>query len=157
MACISLGTIDKSLIVILVGCVFCFLNRLLSKIKVGAILFQSPILTNIYIAMSRFITVIPFIILTIKTKKKITNIDIENFPYLFPCEQSDAIQLYGTLGCIGLVFLPALIELIPALLTKVAAGASGFILSNLEKVAEQLNVTKDALLNILRGGALNKA
>ena len=63
MACISLGTIDKSLIVILVGCVFCFLNRLLSKIKVGAILFQSPILTNIYIAMSRFITVIPFIIL----------------------------------------------------------------------------------------------
>ena len=78
MACISLGTIDKSLIVILVGCVFCFLNRLLSKIKVGAILFQSPILTNIYIAMSRFITVIPFIILTIKTKKKITNVDIEN-------------------------------------------------------------------------------
>ena len=75
MACISLGTIDKSLIVILVGCVFCFLNRLLSKIKVGSILFQSPILTNIYIAMSRFITVIPFIILTIKTKKKTTNVD----------------------------------------------------------------------------------
>ena len=78
MACISLGTIDKSLIVILIGSVFCFLNRLLSKIKEGKILFQSPILTNIYIAMSRFITVIPFIILTIKTKKKITNIDIEN-------------------------------------------------------------------------------
>ncbi len=78
MACISLGTIDKSLIVILIGSVFCFLNRLLSKIKEGKILFQSPILTNIYIAISRFITIIPFIILTIKTKNRTTNTDIEN-------------------------------------------------------------------------------
>ena len=70
MACISLGTIDKTLIVILIGCVFCFLNRFISKIKVGKILFQSPMLSNIYIAISRFITVIPYIILIIKAKKQ---------------------------------------------------------------------------------------
>ena len=34
MACISLGTIDKYLIVILIGCIFCFSNRLLEKIEI---------------------------------------------------------------------------------------------------------------------------
>ena len=78
MACISLGKIDKSLIVIIIGCVFCFLNRLLNIWN--PYIYKFPILTNICIAISRFLAVIPFIILKIKLKningipeKEITN------------------------------------------------------------------------------------
>ena len=70
MACISLGTIDKYLIVILVGCIFCFLNRLLNKVDIDTILFDGTVISNICISLSRFLTVIPYIILTIKTRRK---------------------------------------------------------------------------------------
>ena len=77
MACINLGAIDKSLYFILAGCIFCFLNRLLSKIEMGKILFESPILTNICISLSRFLTIIPYIILIIRTKNQTKSFDIE--------------------------------------------------------------------------------
>ena len=70
MACISLGTINKYLIVILVGCIFCFLNRLLNKVDIDTILFDGTVISNICISLSRFLTVIPYIILTIKTRRK---------------------------------------------------------------------------------------
>ena len=65
MSLISLGTIDKTLIVIIVGCIFCFLNRLLNQYD--SPLYQYPVLTSICISLSRFLTVVPFIILKIKT------------------------------------------------------------------------------------------
>ena len=77
MALISLGKIDKNLITILIGCAFCFLNRLLNQYK-ETLLFINPILTNIYISISRFLTVIPFIILKIKTKSSKSSNNTEN-------------------------------------------------------------------------------
>ena len=68
MACMSLGRINKNLIPVLIGCVFCFLNRLLNKYD-GTLLFNNHILINIYISISRLLTVIPFIILKIRSKR----------------------------------------------------------------------------------------
>ena len=67
MSCMSLGTIDKSLITILIGCIFCFLNRLLSKCD--SLLYEYPILSNICISISRLLAVIPYIIFKIKLKQ----------------------------------------------------------------------------------------
>ena len=67
MACISLGRIDKTLIVIFIGCIVCFANRLLNS--VDSALYKNSILLNIFISLSRFLAVIPFIILKRKTKK----------------------------------------------------------------------------------------
>ena len=78
MVCISLGNIDKTLIVIFVGCIFCFLNRLLSKSEISKELIGLPILSNSCVALSRFFIVIPFIIVKIRTKDKLTNIKVEN-------------------------------------------------------------------------------
>ena len=68
MAFISLGQIDKNLIPMVIGCIFCFLNRILNQYD-GTILFNNPILTDIYISVSRFLTVIPFLIMKFRTKK----------------------------------------------------------------------------------------
>ena len=75
MAYISLGKIDNTLIVILIGCVFCFLNRLLNQYD--SALYKSPILTNVCISLSRFLTVIPFIILKIRSQRVIKNKELE--------------------------------------------------------------------------------
>ena len=92
MACISLGKIDKSLIVILVGCVICFLNRLLNKVEFGKILFENLVLINICMALSRFLTIIPYIIIIIRTKKKTTSLDIENTNKLKKLVYNDNIK-----------------------------------------------------------------
>ena len=67
MACISLGKIDKNIIPIIVGSIFCFLNRLLNEAKPE--IYENTILTNIVISLSRFLTIIPLIIFKIKFKK----------------------------------------------------------------------------------------
>ena len=67
MAIISCGQINKNLIPVVVGCVVSFLNRILNQYD-GTKLFENPILTNIYISFSIFLTVIPFIILKFRTK-----------------------------------------------------------------------------------------
>jgi len=77
MVLISLGIIDKNLITILIGCIFCFLNRLLNQYE-KTLLLQNPIINSIYFSISRFLTVIPFIILKIKTKKPKSTINVEN-------------------------------------------------------------------------------
>ena len=71
MALISLGKIDKNLISILVGGVFCFLNRFLNLYK-GTLLFKNVILSNICISIARFLAGIPYIIILIRSKKEIT-------------------------------------------------------------------------------------
>ena len=67
MAIISLGKIDKKLIPILVGCIFCFSNRLLNNYE-GTILFKHIIITNIIIAISKLFTLIPFILYKLNSK-----------------------------------------------------------------------------------------
>ena len=76
MALISLGTINKTLIVILIGCIFCFGNRLLNK-YIETLLYKNPILTNICISLSRFLAIIPFIILIIRTQRSVKSTEIE--------------------------------------------------------------------------------
>ena len=68
MACISLGTIDKNLIPILVACVFSFLSRLLLSYK-NTILFSHPLISNYFAIAPKYFTIIPFIIITIRAKK----------------------------------------------------------------------------------------
>ena len=76
MRFISLGKIDKTLIVILIGCVICFLNRFLNQVNCQ--LHKTPVLNNICISISRFITVIPFIIYKLRNKRLfVTNNQIE--------------------------------------------------------------------------------
>ena len=65
MACISLGKIDKNLIIIIIGCIFVFSNRLLNRYD-GTYLFKNQILTSICICISRFLAVIPYIIIKLK-------------------------------------------------------------------------------------------
>ena len=61
MAIISIGKIDKKLIPMVVGCIFCFLNRLLNQYD-GTLLFKNPIMTNISISSSKLFTIVPFLI-----------------------------------------------------------------------------------------------
>ena len=75
MGFISLGKIDKNLISIVIGCIFCYLNRLLNKYE-GTLLFKNVILTNIFISFSVFLAGIPCIILNMRSKG-VKSIDID--------------------------------------------------------------------------------
>ena len=78
MACISLGRIDKNFIPIFVGCIFCFLNRLLHQYD-GALLFKNPIMMNICISSSKFFAFIPYFLQKILDKHSfISNNEIIN-------------------------------------------------------------------------------
>ena len=70
MAIISIGKIDIKLIPMVVGCIFCFLNRLLNQYD-GSLLFKNPIMTNICISSSKLLTIIPFLISTKFNKSEI--------------------------------------------------------------------------------------
>ena len=72
MAFIRFGKIDKNLIPILIGCIFCFLNRLLNQYK-DTYLFKNIILTNIFISFSDFFMIVPYIIYKIRSKKVVHN------------------------------------------------------------------------------------
>ena len=68
MAFIGFGKIDKNIIPLILGCVFCLLNRLLNSYN-GTKLFQNVILTNIFISLGDMFIIIPYIIYRIKAKK----------------------------------------------------------------------------------------
>ena len=68
MAYISLGTINKNLISILIACIFSFFSRLLFTYK-NTVLFTHPLLLNIFATAVKYFTIIPFIIITIRTRK----------------------------------------------------------------------------------------
>ena len=72
MAFIRFGKIDKNLIPILIGCIFCFLNRLLNQYK-HTFLFRNIILTNIFISFSDLFMIVPYIIYKIRSKKVVHN------------------------------------------------------------------------------------
>ena len=72
MAFIRFGKIDKNLIPILIGCIFCFLNRLLNQYK-DTYLFKNIILTNIFISFSDLFMIVPYIIYKIRSKKVVHN------------------------------------------------------------------------------------
>ena len=76
MVYITLGNIDKNLIIILLGCIICFLNRLLNQYE-ETLLFKNVILTVTCISISRFLTLFPFIILKIRSKQVNTYLDIQ--------------------------------------------------------------------------------
>ena len=68
MTIISIGKIDKDLIPIVIACVFEILFKLLTKIK-NTILFHHSIITNIYVAASKLFSIIPYILLKIRSRK----------------------------------------------------------------------------------------
>ena len=68
MRYISLGKIDKNSIPIFIGCIFSFLSRLLySSDKTE--LFKHSIISNIVSALARMLTIIPLIVLKIRSKR----------------------------------------------------------------------------------------
>ena len=75
MAIIGLGKIDKSLIPIIVGCVFCFVNRIINQYD-GSLLLENKIIPNIFIAFSDLLILIPYLILK-KRSKQIKDSDIQ--------------------------------------------------------------------------------
>ena len=76
MAIISLGTLDKKLIPILIGAVFSILNRLLIKYP-DTNIFKHKIIANIVSIFSKTFTVVPYLILKCKSRKMQYN-EIEN-------------------------------------------------------------------------------
>ena len=68
MAFISLGTIGKNLIPILISCVFSFFSRFLFNYE-ETILFKHPLISNFFATVSKYFTIIPFIIITIRKKE----------------------------------------------------------------------------------------
>ena len=75
MAFISIGKVDRNLISILIGCIFCTLDRLLNE-YVEVSFFDNSILTEIVTSISYLFTIIPLIILKFRSKK-IKSIDLE--------------------------------------------------------------------------------
>ena len=67
MAFIGFGKINKNIVPLILGCVFCLLNRLLNTYNVEA-LFKNVILTNIFIALAHTLIIIPFIVYKIANK-----------------------------------------------------------------------------------------
>ena len=69
MRIIGFGIIDKNIIPVLLGCLFCFLTRLLFTVQ-NAQLFHHAIISNFVGAFSKLFAFIPLIILKIRTGKK---------------------------------------------------------------------------------------
>ena len=76
MAIISLGTLDKKLIPILIGAVLSILNKLLIKYP-DTNIFKHKIIANIVSIFSKTFTVVPYLIIKCKSRKMHYN-EIEN-------------------------------------------------------------------------------
>ena len=68
VCCISIGKFEKNFIGMIVGCVFCFLNRLLNHYKCK--LSENIIIHNIYISGSKLLGIIPYLISIKLTKEE---------------------------------------------------------------------------------------
>ena len=113
MACIGLGTIDTKLIPMVLGCIFCFLNRLLNQYD-GTLLTKMPITMNIFISLSKTFTVIPYIIMIFKSRKppKVTDKEIQKITptgikrYAFQNEEKKIVKgKWGFIFLSGILFL----------------------------------------------------
>ena len=83
MRFLSLGKVDKNIIPIIVGCVFCILSRLVFLFPGDSKLLDHAIISNILVSISYFFTIIPFLILKYRTynkqkKERIQNNDLED-------------------------------------------------------------------------------
>ena len=67
MAFIGFGKIDKNIIPLILGCVFCILNRVVNS-KSNTSLFDNVLLTNIFISFANTLIIIPFIVYKIISK-----------------------------------------------------------------------------------------
>ena len=108
MAFISIGKIDKNLIPMIAGCIFCFLNRILNQYD-GSLLFKNQIMMNIYISTSKLFTIIPFILVKINSKKVSSNDiqTIKNQQALKYMNKSGAKRIIA--GKWGFIFLAVMI------------------------------------------------
>ena len=113
MACIGLGTIDTKLIPMVLGCIFCFLNRLLNQYD-GTLLTKMPITMNIFISLSKTFTVIPYIIMIFKSRKppRVTDKEIQKITptgikrYAFQNEEKKIVKgKWGFIFLSGILFL----------------------------------------------------
>ena len=116
MVCISLGTVDKTLIVIIVGCIICFLNRILVQIEASKMINENLIINNILMSLSRFLTIIPYIILIIRSKRKNKSYDIEDLNHLKKLLHNDQVKeasknKWGYILLSGFIFLLVSISL----------------------------------------------
>ena len=68
MAFIGFGKIDKNIIPLILGCIFCLLNRLLNYLK-GEKLSKNVILTNIFISLANTLIIIPYLVYKCISKK----------------------------------------------------------------------------------------
>ena len=69
MALINLGKIDKNLIPLFIGCIFCLLNRFINQYE-NTLLFDNVVLTNIFFYYAEsLVIIIPLIIIKIRSKK----------------------------------------------------------------------------------------
>ena len=99
MALISLGKIDINLVPLLIGCIFCFLNRL-SNQNEGTLLLKNAILTNIFISTSKLFTIIPLLILKFRSNRVISN-ELQNvnsfnkLVYIYTDKKMEIIQYKG--------------------------------------------------------------
>ena len=116
MKFLSLGKIDKNIIPIAVGCIFCFLSRLLFRFTEDSALFEHSILSNIIISISYIFTIIPFLILKYRTYNKqkkeiIQNNDLEDSEDNLTIAQKDI-----TKGKWLYIFLYNFIELVQSII-----------------------------------------
>ena len=112
MALISFGRIDKNLIPILIGCIFCFLQRLTHQIE-GSLLLKNSIMVYILISFSKLFTLIPFLILHFDKSK---NEMRDNRGKLIYINKKEKI----TKGKIIFLFLSAIIIFIQSLFSVYA-------------------------------------
>ena len=68
MAFIGFGKIDKNIIPLILGCVFCLLNRILNS-AFGTDLLSNIILTNIFISLANTLIIIPYLVYKLISKK----------------------------------------------------------------------------------------
>ena len=113
MAFIGLGKIDKRLIPIIIGSIFSILTRLLVKFK-GTKLFEHKIIPNLLSVFSYTFSLIPLVILKIKTKGNLHNESniSSNSDYLIYTDNY-SIQ---TQGKIGYIFLTSLFSFFQGIL-----------------------------------------
>ena len=91
MAFIGFGKINKNIIPLILGCVFCLLNRLVNSYE-GTKLLKNVILTNIFVTLSHSFIIIPYIIHKIVNKKcgkKPKNKEEFEYCYSFKGEKVD--------------------------------------------------------------------
>ena len=69
MKFLSLGDINKIIIPIIVGCIICFLIRLLIRFS-NSELFNHPMIENILVQIAYTFTIIPFLIFKYRTDNK---------------------------------------------------------------------------------------